>query len=49
MADKSFGLNQLNFTGIAGTSLIESGDTLHINAPLVSVSTDLHLIMAILE
>ncbi len=40
MADKGFGLNQLNFTGIAGTSLIESGDTLQVNAPLFSVSTD---------
>ena len=40
MADKSFGLNQLNFTGIAGTSLIESGGGLQINAPTVYVSTD---------
>ncbi len=43
MADKSFGLNQLNFTGIAGTSLIESESGLQINSPSVSISTDLSI------
>ena len=43
MADKSFGLNQLNFTGIAGTSLIESESGLQINSPSVVISNDLSI------
>jgi|TARA_B100000085_G_scaffold15320_1_gene13225 hypothetical protein len=39
MADKSFGVRQLNLIGI-GTPTIESSDTINLDAPTVAISTN---------
>lgn len=39
MADKSFGVRQLDLIGI-GTPTIESSDTINLDAPTVAISTD---------
>ena len=41
MADKSFGLKQVNLIGASGTPRIESPNNLNINATNVAISTDM--------
>jgi len=41
MADKNFGVKQLNLLGSSGTPTIDSPNNLNINAINVSISTDL--------
>ena len=41
MADKKFGVKQLNLIGASGTPVITSPNTLNINATNVAISTDL--------
>jgi len=41
MADKSFGIKQLNLIGASGTPTIESPNNLNLNAVNVAISTDL--------
>ena len=41
MADKSFGLKQVNLIGASGTPRIESPNNLNINATNVAISTDI--------
>ena len=43
MADKSFGIKQLNLTGASGTPTIESPNNLNINAVTVAISTDVSI------
>ena len=40
MADKSFGVKQLNLIGSTGTPTIESPSNLNLNAGVVAISTD---------
>ena len=41
MADKKFGVKQLNLIGASGTPVITSPNTLNINATNVAISTDM--------
>jgi len=43
MADKSFGLKQVNLIGASGTPRIESPNNLNINATNVAISTDMSI------
>ena len=43
MADKSFGVKQLNLIGASGTPKIESPNNLNLNAINVAISTDLSI------
>ena len=40
MADKSFGVKQINLIGASGTPTIESPNNLNLNAITVAISTD---------
>ena len=41
MADKSFGVKQINLIGASGTPTIESPNNLNLNAITVGISTDI--------
>ena len=41
MADKSFGVKEINLIGASGTPSIDSPNNLNINAVNVAISTDL--------
>jgi len=41
MADKSFGVKEINLIGASGTPMIESPNNLNINAVNVAISTDM--------
>jgi len=43
MADKGFGIRQLNLIGASGTPKIESPNNLNLNATTVAISTDLSI------
>ena len=42
MADKKFGVKQLNLIGASGTAVTKKSNTLNINATNVAISTDIN-------